>query len=99
MSNADKGAVGLIPALELASLTLRFSFHFNFFLIPPLLSSPHEPFSTQLRTVTAPFYLLVTAKFPFALFNETHLPAREYPNVHLVKGRSEQAADTFDLYH
>ena len=24
MSNADKGAVGLIPALELASLTIRY---------------------------------------------------------------------------
>jgi len=42
---------------------------FNFFLIPPLPPSLHEPFSTQLGTVTAPFYLLVTAKFPFAPFS------------------------------
>ena len=43
-------------------------------LIPPLSPSPHEPFSTQLGTVTAYFYLLVTAKFPFAPFNVSTYP-------------------------
>ena len=41
MSNADKGAVGLIPALELASLTEKVLVHFNVVTNPthtPLLS-------------------------------------------------------------
>jgi len=32
--------------------------YFNFFLILPLPSSPHKPFSTQLRTVTTIFTFL-----------------------------------------
>ena len=41
---------------------------FNFFLIPLLPPSSHKHFSMQLGTVTALFYLLVTAKFPFVPF-------------------------------
>jgi len=37
----------------------------------------HKPFSMQLGTVTTPFYLLVTVKFPFAPFNTVEL----IPNI------------------
>ena len=43
--------------LSIFILQISCAFHFNFFLIPPLLSSPHELFSTQLGTVIAPFLL------------------------------------------
>ena len=43
--------------------------------------------------------LLTSAASIIESHDETHLSAREYPNVHLAKGRSGQAADTFDLYH
>jgi len=43
--------------------------------------------------------LLTSATVIIKSCDETHSPARKYPNVHLEKGRSGQAADTFDLYH
>jgi len=53
-------------------ITDKLHFIFNFFLISPLSFSNHKPFSTQLGTVTASFYLLVIVKFPFAPFNMMH---------------------------
>jgi len=43
--------------------------------------------------------LLISATLVLKSHDETYLKASKSPNIHLAKGRSEQAANTFDLYY